>query len=132
MSAAVRAGLVYFGIAFAAGFVLGVFRSLLLAPWLGEVEAVALEVPIMLAISWTACRVVVERYELDSSFAERALMGAVAFGMLMASEWLLSLALGLPMLRKGAMLGLLGQMLFGTFPVLQAMWPVRTVRSKRY
>ncbi|MBD3765451.1 MAG: hypothetical protein IE927_12185, partial [Rhodobacterales bacterium] len=44
--------LAYAGSAFALGCVLGVLRLTLVAPRLGEVAAVALELPVMLAASW--------------------------------------------------------------------------------
>jgi len=42
---------VYFGVVFAAAFGLGVLRVLLLAPVIGPLAAVAVEVPLVLALS---------------------------------------------------------------------------------
>lgn len=56
MMRAALAGLAYFTLVFAAGFGLGTLRVLALAPILGEGGAVLLELPIILAIAWMACR----------------------------------------------------------------------------
>ena len=57
----VRYSLLYFGLVFAAGFVLGVIRLLWLAPILGERNAELAEIPVMLAVITVAARVVVGR-----------------------------------------------------------------------
>jgi hypothetical protein len=57
---AVLAGAAYAGIVFAGGFVLGTIRVLALSPRL--LPAVQLELPIMLALSWTTCRRITRRF----------------------------------------------------------------------
>ena len=47
---ALKAGVAYFGAGFGFGFLLGTFRILVLLPAIGEIFAVLLEVPIILAI----------------------------------------------------------------------------------
>lgn len=60
-SSVVRAGLRYFALVFAAGFVLGAIRVPLLEPRLGERAAQLLEMPIMLGVVFLAAGHVVAR-----------------------------------------------------------------------
>ena len=123
-----RAGFWYAAMVFAAGFVLGVLRTLWLAPRLGETKAVAIELPFMLAISWAAAGLVVRRLVFPSRFWPRAKMGAVAFALLIGFEVALGVgAAGLSpqaFLAKFATpsgaLGLFGQIAFAAFPLVQA------------
>jgi hypothetical protein len=85
-------GLLYFASVFAAGFVLGTARTLLLEPALGPLLAVVLELPLMLAFAWWICSRLVRRQPRPSPGAAVA-MGAVAFGCLMVAEAALSLGL---------------------------------------
>lgn len=128
MLRAAKAGAVYFASVFAAGFLLGAARILLLLPRLGETAAVLLELPVMLAVSWIACRVICKRVGVPPLRSGRAVMGGVAFALLMVAE------LGLSMLGFGrtlaehldiyrhlpGQLGLAGQIAFAAFPVVQA------------
>lgn len=123
----VRAGIVYFGVVFAAGFVLGTLRVLVVVPRLGEAAAVALEVPVMLAIAWIACGRIIAALRVPGDWPARATMGAVAFALLMAAETALAiLAFGrspaehLASYREAAaLLGLAGQVGFGLMPLLR-------------
>ena len=85
-----RAAVVYFVLVFAAGFVLGTIRVLLVAPRWGELLAVLLESPIMLFVrGWRAGH----RF-VCSEFVGAApglAMGAAAFALLMTAELALSL-----------------------------------------
>jgi len=56
MRKSILAGGAYFGCVFAAGFALGVLRTVLVVTLVGETVAVALELPIILAIAWIARR----------------------------------------------------------------------------
>jgi hypothetical protein len=121
--AAVQAGIEAWAAVFAAGFALGTLRVLLLVPRLGELGAVALELPVILTISWFAIRWVMRRHDI-SSIAGRAITGAVAFGLLMVAEVALEiLAFGgslisfLEKFGSGAgLLGFVGQIAFGLMP----------------
>ncbi len=125
MKRALSAGMAYFAIVFAAGFVLGAVRNLLVVPRLGETGAVAIELPIMLAVSWWACRNVTARVPLGS-IEERLLMGASAFAFLMMAELGLTLALGGSLrtflghlTAPAGALGFAGQVGFALIPRLQ-------------
>ncbi len=81
---------VYAGVAFAAGFVMGAVRVLVLEPRLGAVAAVVIEGPIMLGVSYFAARWVVARWMRDTSRGRRVVMGMVALGMLLLMEFALA------------------------------------------
>ena len=128
---ALRAGTIYFALVFAAGFALGTIRVLAVLPLVGETIAVLIEMPVMLTISWIACRYVVTRFRVPPFLGDRAVMGAVAFALLMVAEigvsWLLgrrsvSAYLAHYMTLAGA-LGLAGQVAFAAFPALQLRFP---------
>jgi len=124
---AVQAGITYFAVVFAAGFVLGTARVILLAPRLGELLATVLELPFMLAISWFACGKLIARFQIPPRTEPRLTMGAVAFALLMLAEVLLSVTLFNRSLNEFAdalttstgLLGLGGQVLFGLMPVIR-------------
>jgi len=121
------AGLAYFGCVFAAGFALGVVRTVFVVPLLGETVAVAMELPIVLAIAWIVSRWLTQRFEIPARLLPRAVMGTTAFILLMAGELSISLLLAgrdvnehLQFYRESShMLGLAGQIAFALFPVLQ-------------
>ncbi|HEX7107683.1 MAG TPA: hypothetical protein VF224_00460 [Aestuariivirga sp.] len=127
MPSAIKAGLLYFVIVFAAGFVLGTLRVIVLLPLIGEIAAVAFELPAMLVISWLACRRLAAQFSVPARIPHRLAMGAAAFGLLMLAEFGLSV---FAFNRSGAeyfalflttsgLLGLTGQIAFGLFPLLQ-------------
>lgn len=127
-----RAALSYVAVVFAAGFLLGTARVLLTAPRFGELAGVALEAPIMLAVSWLACGFTLCAFDIQGP-RQGALVGATAFAILMLAELALATlafgrspgqflrAFGAP---AGA-LGLLSQVAFGVFPLLRSGWPRR-------
>lgn len=98
-SAELRAALVYVFLAFALGFLLGPLREFLLAPALGRVAALAVELPVMLGFCWwlapRAARGVPRgAARLRMGFAALAMLLALEFGVGMAlrgftlAEWL--------------------------------------------
>lgn len=54
----------YFAVIFAMGFVLGVIRTLVIAPRTGATVAVLMEMPLMLAASWIVAHRIVRRAHL--------------------------------------------------------------------
>jgi len=126
--AAVWAGLAYFALVFAVGFVLGALRVLAMAPLLGEFLAVALEVPAMLAISWVACASLTRRFAVPAEMPARLVMGGVAFVLLLGAEIVLSAtvfgrgpaAFANELARPTGAAGFAGQVLFAHIPWIQA------------
>jgi hypothetical protein len=129
MAAALRAGVLYFAIVFAVGFVLGTIRVLVVIPRFGETNAVLIELPVMLALSWIACASLVRRFAVPPRLDARVVMGGVAFALLMSAEAGVSMfGFGRTFAEHfavyqtaGAQLGLAAQIAFALFPLLQAM-----------
>jgi hypothetical protein len=119
---------VYYAVGiFAVGFVLGTIRTLLLAPRIGALAAVATEVPVMLLLAWFYCRWLIHRLGINSNRAPLLLWGLLAFTLLMAIEFTASVFvfkqtapqfIGTLQTPAG-LLGLAGQFLFGLIPVIQ-------------
>jgi hypothetical protein len=122
------AGLAYWAVVFALGFVLGTIRVLWLAPLVGVVPATLIELPVMLTASWLAAGWLVRRFAIMRG-SEALVMGGLAFGLLMAAECALAVGLmgqtpaqWLADLRQPhALLGLAGQVMFALIP----WWRVR-------
>ncbi len=126
---AVKAGTTYFGLVFAAGFILGTIRVTWLIPSLGEWAGSLIELPVILLISWIVCGAVIRRYAVSTRFGQRAVMGGVAFGLLMAAEVGLAILVfgdspsgyAARLLSPLGLIGLTGQMCFALFP----LWRLR-------
>ena len=133
LQAGLKGGIAYALMTFAAGFVLGSIRIFAVVPHLGETAAVALEMPIMLAISWLLAGQNVRWFRVPPRAIDRALMGAVAFMVLMVGETALAvIAFGRGLSEEFATfrspagaLGLTAQIMFATFPLL---WLARARR----
>jgi hypothetical protein len=125
MLSSVRAGVSYFALVFAAGFILGTIRVLFLLPRVGEFPAVAIELPFMLAISLAACLYSLRKFRVANAFHARLLMGAIAFALLISMELALGKvgfgrALGDQLTEwtsPAGALGLAGQAAFALFPL---------------
>ncbi len=118
--------LVYVAAVFAAAFVLGTLRVLLVVPRLGELAAVALELPVVLCLSWLVAGRVLRRWPLTGR-GQRLAMGGLAFVCLMALELFLATHLfGRPldgvlaaMNTLPGLVGLAGQIGFALVPALR-------------
>ena len=127
-SQATKAGLAYMAAVFAAGFILGTLRVFIITPKLGELAAMSMELPIMLAISWLICPWINAYFAVPVWVSARLVMGGVAFAALMIAETTLSvLAFGRPLTEHlsryrewPTLLGLAGQIAFAAIPMLQA------------
>jgi hypothetical protein len=134
MPSAIKAGVPYFAIVFAAGFVLGTLRVFILLPLIGEFAAVALELPVILIISWLACRSLVKQFSVPTKVPHRLAMGVAAFGLLMLAEFGLSVfafnqsaaEYFTNLQTTPGLLGLAGQIVFAFIPLLllrHQRWP---------
>lgn len=82
-----KAGALYFGVVFGAGFVLGTIRVLWIVPRFGTRAAELMETPIMLVVTILAARWVARRLSLEPKVATRLGVGIVALGLLLAAEF---------------------------------------------
>lgn len=129
---ALTAGLVYFAVVFLVGFVLGAIRTIWLSPAIGQLGAVAIELPFMLALSWLACGWCLRTFSISDQL-QRAWMAAVAFVVLMAAEAGLSIAAfgmrledyAAGLLTAAGLLGLSGQVAFAVMPLVRRVAPKR-------
>ena len=123
---AVGLGLIYGTAIFAAGFVLGALRTTVVAPHTGDIAAVMVEVPVMLAFaSAVAGRLVRRGARLGP--VQALVAGAVA----LASLWLLEAAMAtlllgvavtevpLLFLAPAGQIGLAAQAIAALFPLLR-------------
>ena len=125
--AELKAAAGYFLAVFASGFGLGTVRVLLIAPRLGEIAAVSIELPLLLSISWLACGWSLRRFGVSGGWERRAVVGALAFALLMAAEFGLAvLAFGRPpgayvagWSTPAGALGLAGQIAFALMPMVR-------------
>jgi len=82
-----KAGVFYFALVFAAGFVLGTIRTLWIVPRVGARTAELMETPIMFAVTVLAARWVARRLLLPPTVATRLGFGFVALGLLLITEF---------------------------------------------
>ena len=125
----IRPALAYFALVFGLGFVLGSVRTLWVqdAPTAGRLLGVLIELPIMLGASWFLCRGVVRRFAVAPTVAARAVMGDLAFVLLLLAE----LGVGALLFARtpaehlalysdaSYALGLVAQIGFGLMPLVQ-------------
>jgi hypothetical protein len=83
---ALKAGLLYFALVSAAGFVLGPIRILWLVPRVGQRAAELIEMPIMLVVIVIAARWSVQRLAVPRDWRSRLGMGLTAAGLLVLVE----------------------------------------------
>lgn len=115
----------YAALTFAAGFLMGVVRVLLIVPLAGAVTAVMLELPIMLAVSWLVCGWILDRPWAHRRLLDRAAMGVAAFALMMALEMTMALmifgqsptAVLKGLAAPAGVLGLAGQAAFAMLPL---------------
>jgi hypothetical protein len=126
MMTAIKAGISYWALVFALGFLLGTVRTVWLAPQLGDQTlAVLIELPLMLLGSWYVAQLLVEAFAVDDQ-GQRVATGLLAFILLLGSEAAVGyLLLSRPLAEWFAglwvlpgVLGLFGQLLFACIPAL--------------
>jgi hypothetical protein len=129
-------GVLYFALVFALGFLLGTARTLFVqdAPGAGRLLGVLIELPIMLGASWFLCRYVIRRYEVVPTVSARAVMGGLAFALLLLAELLVGTLLfgrtpaaHFALYREASYaIGLAAQIGFALMPLFQLQMGERT------
>jgi hypothetical protein len=82
-----KAGVLYFALVFAAGFVLGTVRTLWAVPRLGVRTAELMEAPIMLGVSILAARWAVRHVGIPPLWPRRLTMGCIALALMLLAEF---------------------------------------------
>jgi hypothetical protein len=124
---ALRAGAASFAAVFAAGFVLGTLRVLVVEPRLGTLPATLLELPVMLTISWVVCGWALRRWAVPPPTRDRLVMGLTAFVLLIGAETLLGIVgfgrtlaeQGKAFVRPEGLMGLGAQVAFACMPLVR-------------
>ena len=126
MSPPVAAAIAYAGRVFGAGFVLGALRTMWLEPQVGALPAVAIELPLMLAISWLVCGRMLDRFAVPPALSARTVMGTLALMLLLLAEYALARGFGessaaflAGLATPAGTLGLAGQAFFGLMPLIR-------------
>lgn len=76
----------YFALVFGAGFVLGIFRTLFVAPKIGVRKAELLEAPVMLIVTIFTARWIISTLAVPVVVSARIEMGCIAFALLLIAE----------------------------------------------
>lgn len=129
---ALKAGGLYFALAFGAGFVLGFPRVLWLVPMVGTRAAELVEAPIMLVVIVLAARWVCRRLAVPPTVPARLAVGGVALALLLAAEfsvvlWLRGLTLAEYVAGRDPVAGTVYVALLAAFALL----PLFVARSPR-
>jgi len=88
-----RAGGMYFAWVFAAATVMGIVRTWWVAPTIGPLLAVAVELPVVMTLAWVVCRRTLARIE-PARGRERHVMAGTALVLIVTAEAGLSAILG--------------------------------------
>ncbi len=131
MSDAIKAGFIYSLLVFFVAAMLGSIRQTLLVPLFGPVTAVMIELPIILAISWNICGIVLKNVPVVAAYGPRLIMGATALACVLLEE----MALGTLVFGQSfatfagqfataqGLIGLAGQVVFGLIPLVRRVAP---------
>jgi hypothetical protein len=87
MRETLKAGVLYFVLVFAVGFVLGTVRTLWAVPRLGVRTAELMEAPAMLGVSILAARWAVRHVGIPALRPRRLAMGCIALGLMLLVEF---------------------------------------------
>jgi hypothetical protein len=118
-----KAGVLYFVLVFAAGFVLGPIRILWVVPRFGTRMAELMETPIMFVVILVAAGWIVRRLAVPSTPSSRLGMGCVALGLMLVAEftlvlWLRGLSISEYLASRDPVSGTVYYVMLGVFAVM--------------
>jgi len=118
-----KAGVLYFALAFGAGFVLGPIRILWAAPRFGTRMAELMETPIMFVVTMVAAWWIVRRLAVPLTLPRRLGMGCIALGLLLVSEftlvlWLRGLSIAEYLASRDPVSGTVYYVMLGVFAIM--------------
>lgn len=118
-----EAALLYFAIVFAAGFGLGIIRTLWIAPRASARLAELMEAPVMLGVTIVAARCVVLYLRIPSAPSVRLRMGGISLCLMLAAEfglvlWLRGLSVRQYLATRDPVSGTVYYVLLGVFAVM--------------
>lgn len=116
----------YVAVTFVAGFALGVLREFVVRPAVGEIAALLIEAPMMLAISFLAARWMIAQFMPGSGARAHLAMGLIALALLIGLEFVVGMALPSPVLEKWLArlqtpAGLISLALYAAFAVMPSL-----------
>jgi hypothetical protein len=131
---ALKAGVIYFLIVFAVGWILGPIRELWAVPRFGRMTAMLLEAVIMLIAMIVAARWVIRRFGVHQTFGSTISTGLVALGILVPAEltgvvWVRGLSLREYLASFATAPGLVSLLMFVLFAAMPTI-VMRTGRSR--
>ncbi len=118
-----KAGVLYFAVVFAIGFVLATIRTVWVVPRFGTRTAELMEAPVMLAVTILAALWVVRRLALPPAPSSRLAVGFIALGLLLLAEltfvlWLRKVTLAEYVASRDPVAGAVYLVLLGVFAVM--------------
>jgi hypothetical protein len=125
-----KAGVLYFAVVFGCGFALGIIRTLWIVPHVGTRSAELIEAPIMLAVTIVAARWIVRRSTIPSAPWNRLVMGGVALGLMLTTEfglvlWLRGLTIRDHLATRDPVSGTVYYVLLALFAVMPLLLTLR-------
>lgn len=129
----VLAGLVYFGLVFAAGFVFGALRVPLVEPRVGKLVATLIEAPVLICVMVVAARSVTAWFDLSGHRLALASAGFIALSLVFLADFSVGLLLRqmsfgeqwLYLLTPAGLTYLLLLAVFAATPLLCDLWQRR-------
>lgn len=121
-----KAGGFYFALAFSAGFVLGIIRTLWIAPQSGARTAELMDAPVMIGVGFLAARWVVKRFAVPSSVSSRLAVGGIGLAIMLMAElslvlWLRGLTMGEYFAARDRVAGAVYDTALGVFALMPLM-----------
>ncbi len=125
-----KAGVLYFVVVFGCGFGLGIIRTLWIVPHVGTRFAELMEAPIMLAVTIVTARWIVRRSAMPAAPSNRLVMGGIALGLMLTTEfglvlWLRGLTIRQYLASRDPVSGTVYYALLGLFAVMPFLLTLR-------